>query len=94
MSQNINLLGPAFRKQQRVLTLATVAQCLGVTLFALLGYHLYLEQQVSGLAAELRTAEGLLRSQQVYVDKLKGRTAAAQARRPARCRNCDGWKTS
>jgi len=76
MSQNINLLGPAFRKRRQLLTLVTVAQCLGVTLFALLGYHLYLEWQVSDLAAELRTAEGILRSQQVYVDKLKGRTAA------------------
>ena len=76
MSQNINLLGPAFRKQRRRLTLVTVAQCLGVVLIALLGYFFYLEQQVSGLADELRTAESLLRSQQVYVDNLKGRAAA------------------
>jgi hypothetical protein len=76
MSQNINLLTPAFRKQRQLLTLATVAQCLGVTLFALLGYHLYLGQQVSGLATELRTAEGMLRSHQGNVDKLKGRSTA------------------
>jgi len=76
MSQNINLLGPAFRKQRQWLTLVTVAQCLGVMLFALLGYQFYLEQQVSGLATELRTAEGVLRSQQGYVEKLKGRSAA------------------
>jgi hypothetical protein len=76
MSQNINLLGPAFRKRRRALTLVTVVQCLGVTLFALLAYQLYLEQQVSGLNAELRTAEGILRSQQGYVEKLKNRSAA------------------
>ena len=76
MSQNINLLGPAFRKRRQVLTLVTVVQCLGVTLFALLGYHFYLEQQVGGLAAELRTAEGILRPQQGYVDRLKDRSVA------------------
>ena len=57
MSQNINLLGPAFRKQRQLPTIVTVAQCLGLMLFALLGYQLYLEQQVNGLAAELRAAE-------------------------------------
>jgi len=76
MSQNINLLGPAFRKQRQLLTLVTVAQCLGVVLFALLGYHFYLQQQVSGLATEMRTAEEMLRSHQGNVDKLKGRSAA------------------
>jgi len=76
MSQNINLLTPAFRKQRRLLTLATVAQCLGIVLAVLFGYHFYLEQQVSGLATELRTAEGMVRSQKGYVDNLKGRTAA------------------
>jgi hypothetical protein len=76
MSQNINLLGPAFRKQRRALTLATVLQCLGITLAAMLAYHLMLLQQVSGLAAELRSAEGLLGSQRSYVEKLKGKPAA------------------
>jgi hypothetical protein len=76
MSQNINLLGPAFRKQRRPLALATVVQCLGVTLAALLGYQFVLQQQVGGLAAELSTAEKVVGSQRSYVDKLKGRTAA------------------
>ncbi len=75
MSQNINLLTPAFRKQRQVLTLATVAQILGVTLFALFGYHYYLQQQVGGLAAELQIADGLLKSQRGYVDRLKSRAA-------------------
>jgi hypothetical protein len=76
MSQNINLLTPAFRKERQALTLATVAQLLGITLFALFGYHYYLQQQVGGLAAELQAADGLLKSQRGYVDRLKGRAAA------------------
>ena len=78
MSQNINLLGPAFRRQRRLLTLATVAQCFGITLAAMLAYHFMLQQQVSGLAAELRTAEGLLGSQRNYVEKLKGKPVAVK----------------
>lgn len=76
MSQNINLLGPAFRKQRRLLTLATTAQALGITLAALFAYQFLLQQQVNGLAAELRTAEGLLGSQRSYVEKLKGKPTA------------------
>lgn len=73
MSQNINLLGPAFRKKRQVLTLATVAQALGVTLAALIAYQFILQQQVNGLSRELRAAEGLLGSQRNYAEKLKGR---------------------
>ena len=76
MSQNINLVNPAFRRQRQLVTLATVAQCLGVTLAVLLSYHYYLNQQVSGLDSELRASEGLLKSQRGYVEKLKGRAAA------------------
>lgn len=76
MSQNINLLGPAFRKQRRLLTLAAVAQFLGITLAALFGYQFYLQQQVNGLTAELRAAEGLLSSQRGYADKLRAKAAA------------------
>lgn len=75
MSQNINLFNPAFRKQRRLLTLVTVASCLGLTLAAVVGYHFFLQHQVNGLVAELRTAEGLLGSQRSYVDKLKGKPA-------------------
>lgn len=78
MSQNINLFNPAFRKQLKMLTLATVAQLLGITLVALFGYHYYLQQQVGGLAAELQSAEVLLKSQRGYVVKLKGQTAASK----------------
>lgn len=76
MSQNINLLTPAFRKQRRLLTLAKVAQCLGIMLAALFGYHYFLQQQVRGISAELASAEELLNSQRGYVVKLKGKAAA------------------
>jgi hypothetical protein len=78
MSQNINLLGNAFRKQRQLVTLATVAQCLAVVLVALGGYHYYLQQQVKGLSAELASAEGLLKSQRGYVERLKGGKPAAK----------------
>jgi hypothetical protein len=78
VSQNINLLGPAFRKQRRALTLATVVQCFGVTLAAMLVYHLILQQQVNGLAAELRAAEKVVGSQRNWVEKLKGKPTAAK----------------
>lgn len=74
MSQNINLFNPAFRKPRQLLTLAVVAQCLGVTLAALFGYHYYLQQQVSGLAAELAVTEKLLSTQGGFVDKLKAKS--------------------
>lgn len=76
MSQNINLFNPAFRKQRRVVTLATVVQVLGITLAALAGYHYTLLQQANGLTEELRSADGLLKSQRGYVDRLKDKSAA------------------
>ena len=78
MSQNINLFNPAFRKQRRVLTLGTVVQLLGITLAALSRYHYTLWQQVNGLTEELRSADGLLKAQRGYVDKLKGKSATAK----------------
>lgn len=78
MSQNINLFSPAFRKQRHLLTLATVAQCLGITLAAFFGYHYYLQQQVNGLAAELASSEALLNSQRSYIEKVRGKPGAAK----------------
>jgi hypothetical protein len=77
MSQNVNLLGPAFRKQRQVVTLATLVQCLVVTLVALGGYHYYLQQQVNGLTAELASSEALLNSQRNFLQK-KGAAGAAK----------------
>jgi len=79
MSQNINLFNPAFRKQRLLVSLATVAQCLGLTLLVLFAFHFYLQQQVSGLAEELHSAEGLFKSQRSYADKLKDQTTARKA---------------
>ncbi len=76
MSQNINLFNPAFRKQQRRLSFATLAQCLGLTLLALFAYQFYLQQQVGSLTDELRAAEGSLKEQRSHVDNLKGQAAA------------------
>jgi len=78
MSQNINLFSPAFRKQRELLTLVTVAQCLGITLVALFGYHYYLQQHVNGLAAELKSAESLLKSHQSHIERLRGKPGAAR----------------
>jgi len=77
MIQNINLFNPAFRKPRQLLKLALVAQLLGITLAALFGYHYYLQQQVSGLAAELAATEKLLRTQGGFVDKLKDKPVPA-----------------
>ena len=78
MSQNINLFHPAFRKSRQTLTLAVVAQCLGLTLAALISYHYFLQQQVDGLAAERAATEKLLRTQGGFVDKLKAKPVPHQ----------------
>jgi hypothetical protein len=59
-------------------------------LFALLGYHFYLQQQVSGLAAEVRAAEGVLSSQRGVVDKLTGKPAAPDAQLDANIARLEG----
>jgi hypothetical protein len=71
MSQNINLYSPLFRRRRRVLTLATLAQCLGVLLAVLFSYHYYLLQQVKGVSAELQGAESLLDSKRGNLKRLK-----------------------
>lgn len=79
MSQNVNLLNASFRKQRLVLSFAAFAQCLGLTLVILIAVQFYLQQQVSGLTEELRSAEALLKSQRSYLDKVKGPGAARKA---------------
>ena len=76
MSQQINLYNPIFRERRLLLSLTAVAQCLGLTLVTLFTFQFYVQQQVSGLTEELRSAEGLQKSQRSYLDKLKGQTAA------------------
>ena len=78
MSQNINLFSPAFRKQRQMLSLATVVQCLGITLVALFGYQYYLQQKVNGLDAELSSADGLLKSQRSHLERVKGKPGSTK----------------
>jgi len=71
MSQNINLFSPALRKPRQQLTLAVVAQCLGITLVALFAYNFYLQQQLSTIAAELAAAQKLFDNQVNLAKTLK-----------------------
>lgn len=74
MTQNINLLAPAFRKQRQLLSLAMAVQCLAAVLLVLAANHFYLREQVGGLAEELSSAEKVLKSQRSYADKLVGQS--------------------
>ena len=76
MSQNVNLFNPALRKEQQAVTFKALVGCLAVALVALVGYAVYLQQDVKGLAEELRSAEALLKVQKGYADKLQGEAAA------------------
>jgi hypothetical protein len=53
MSQNINLFGPQFRKQQLAVSMNRLVACLAVTLLALIAYQVFTQQEVNGLAEEL-----------------------------------------
>lgn len=72
MSQYINLLGPAFRKQRLVLTLGRAAALVGVTAATMLGMLAYDQHRVAGLREELASAQGLMKAQNVYTSRLKG----------------------
>jgi len=72
MSQYINLLGPAFRKQRLVLTLNRAALLAGCTLALMLVVHAYEAHRVEGLGEELASAQGLLKAQNAYTSRLKG----------------------
>lgn len=74
MSQQINLCNPALRPRREPVRLDTVAAALAMTLLALGGVHFYHQENVTGLAAELASAERVLQSQQNYVRRLKGDT--------------------
>lgn len=72
MSQYINLLGPAFRKQRQFLTLNRAALLAGFTLGLMLVVQAYESHRVEGLAEELASAQGLLKAQNAYTSRLKG----------------------
>lgn len=75
MSQNINLLGPAFRKSQQMLTLGRTLQMAALAVVTLSALQWYGQQQVSGLQQELASAQALLKVQGVHVERLKGEKA-------------------
>jgi hypothetical protein len=76
MSQNINLLDPAFRKQRVVLSFSALAKCCGVALLVLFALYFSRLQEVRGLAEEVRSAEKLKQAQRGHLERLKGQVTA------------------
>lgn len=76
MSQYINLLGPAFRRPRLLLTLNRAALLAGLAAVVMLGVNWYGQQKVEGLRTELVSAQGLLKAQSTYTDRLKGEGGA------------------
>ena len=76
MSQYINLLGPAFRKQSQGLTLARALTALALTVLVMLALQAHDRQQLGGLREELASAQLLAKAQGVHTDRLKGEGAA------------------
>jgi hypothetical protein len=76
MSQYINLFGPAFRKPRLLLSLNRAAILAGVAALVMIGLLFYNRHQVEGLRAEVASAQGLLKAQSRYTDRLKGEGSA------------------
>ena len=76
MRQYINLFGPAFRKQRLLLSLNRAVLCAGLAAAVMIGLQFYNQHQVDGLRTELVSAQGLLKAQSAYTDRLKGEAAA------------------
>lgn len=76
MRQYVNLLGPAFRRQRQLLTLGRTVLLTAMTLLVMTAVTLYGEQQIRGLGGELVSAQGLLKAQNAYTDRLKGEGSA------------------
>ena len=72
MTQYINLLGPAFRKQRLVLTLGRTVALVGVAAVVMAGLLAYDRHRVDGVREELASAQGLMKAQSVYTSRLKG----------------------
>lgn len=75
MSQYINLFGPAFRKPRLLLSLNRAALLVGLVAAAMIGLQFYHQHQLNGLQTELASAQGLLKAQSAYTDRLKGEPA-------------------
>lgn len=72
MSQYINLLGPAFRRQRLWLTLNRAAACVAAAGGLMLLLYAYDSHRVEGQKEELASAQTLLKAQNVYTSRLKG----------------------
>lgn len=75
MSQQINLLNPAFRKRRLVLSAMTAAGCLAIVVLTLFASQFYLRQQVKGLTEELKSAQTALKERQAQVEKINAASA-------------------
>lgn len=75
MSQYINLFGPAFRKPRLLLSLNRAAALAALAAVVMIGLQFYHQHQLAGLQTELVSAQGLLKAQSAYTDRLKGEGA-------------------
>lgn len=78
MSQYVNLLGPAFRKQRLLLTLNRTLLLAAVAVVIMAGLQMYNRQLVSGVREELASAQMLLKAQSVYTARLLGENSSKQ----------------
>lgn len=72
MSQYINLLGPAFRREPMLPSLNRAALLIMLVLVAMTGQFGYDWSRIEGLREELASAQMLLKGQTGYTSRLKG----------------------
>jgi len=75
MSQQINLLGPMFRRRQVVPSALHVAAGLGSTVLVLGALFAYISYETNTLSQELRSVQGTLKARAAEVGKLKAKVA-------------------
>jgi Tfp pilus assembly protein PilN len=78
MSQQVNLFNPAFRKQKKPFSAATMLQCAGVILMGSLGVAAYLEWQMSSLRSDAEASERQLKSVKAQLAKANADFAPRQ----------------
>lgn len=76
MSQQINLLGPMFRRHRVVPSALHVAAGLGSTVLVLGALFAYVSYETNTLSQELRSVQGTLKARAAEVGKLKGKAAS------------------
>lgn len=69
MSQQVNLFNPAFRKQKKPFSAATMLQCAALILMGSLGVAAYLESQMSSLRTDAEASERQLKSVKAQLAK-------------------------